>query len=945
MAYLRDRRAFGNIGTRKFRGARFGDPLSPRGPQYTLEGRVLDYSTDVGPFTIVDQSGESNTATLYSGRGLTMDGVGDLIDFGSPTFSEPVTRMTGLARSTDTSINLGLTSATLAGNDTWETFSADTAAKDYGDAQWFNGTDTYVIKNIAGFRSSDSSGSVSATFITTATTSSTLFASCDVVNDASRFQFQLDSSGRVAFITRAGAFNAVRTLASFNDGQPHTTKLTSNGTSWQIEVDGVVEPIVVFAGSNNGWWFSDIPGRDNLTVGVSLYNIAGQFADASISEVIVADGASTPVLRYTGRGATPWVDTIGTNNGTVSGVDQTVTEYFTNPDFILGTGYNGDLSDVRCLGATGTVLGHWSLADWSDPTGDTSNGKVIVDSGPNQLHGTCTGCSGFTGEGIDPEVAGIVGLDDAQWFNGVDTFISAATPVFPATADFDETFEIYVGNLTAPASYLYYISQVATSNTLGLAISPTSGLMTFVVGGPVAIQAATSHYGEHITVRLTRVGTTFEMLINGVSEGTYVSSSSIDQVATVFGKNSALAGREVTGLIYGDSVTGTPSGTFVSVGQKRATIPQTADKNWNKGNSFDGTTGTFQDLGIRAIPATADFEISLNVNQRNGETASLKDIVSQYTGAVDGRFLVSCRNNKIRLFIGDSGGNVDLEGGNITNGAYHTVMVSRVGDLFTLVLDGLTIGSITASISIDQGTNTYVGDSTSASTRELLGTVSGLVAGVSTVAGTPQGNAGYQLVSASDANDQIDALGTAILEPRLNTQQINLFGEGEYSSTPDSASLDVTTTATWEIWGNFYETGTSRAYLAKYDTATTQRCWMIARTSSLLAGEMNIYTSADGSAFSVEKWTGLTDEVGCLSVTYAAGVIEVYWNASLLTLGSAAGTQASLFNSSTPVRIGDNENLNWWSDTKIGSAKIYNVALTAAEVLTNYETQKSLYGL
>ena len=30
MAHLRDRRAFGNIGTRKFRGARFGDALSPR---------------------------------------------------------------------------------------------------------------------------------------------------------------------------------------------------------------------------------------------------------------------------------------------------------------------------------------------------------------------------------------------------------------------------------------------------------------------------------------------------------------------------------------------------------------------------------------------------------------------------------------------------------------------------------------------------------------------------------------------------------------------------------------------------------------------------------------------------------------------------------------------------------------------------------------------------
>ena len=42
---------------------------------------MLDYSTDVGPFTIVDQSGESNTATLYSGRGLTMDAVNDSVTY------------------------------------------------------------------------------------------------------------------------------------------------------------------------------------------------------------------------------------------------------------------------------------------------------------------------------------------------------------------------------------------------------------------------------------------------------------------------------------------------------------------------------------------------------------------------------------------------------------------------------------------------------------------------------------------------------------------------------------------------------------------------------------------------------------------------------------------------------------------------------------------------
>ena len=749
MAYLRDRRAFGNIGTRKFRGARFGDPLSPRGPAYTKEGRVLDYSTDVGPFTIIDQSGESNTATLYSGRGLTMDAVNDT-----------VTYATGYSSASRT--------ATLWGK--------------------FNTTSPVALL-----------GSVSGSFI--------------------------------------------------------------------------------FTPAATGVW-------EELT-----------------------------------------------STATVEG------------DLAWDLGLDFDIGDLTC------ATEHWTHNDWSDPTGDTSNGKTVVDSGPNQLHGTCTGCSGFTGEGIDPEVAGIVGLDDAQWFNGVDTFITAATPVFPATADFDETFEIYVGNLTAPASYLYYFSQVIGGNTFGLTIAPTTGRIVAIIAGGVNLVSAASHHGEHITVRLTRVGTTFEMLINGVSEGTYVSSNSIDQVATVFGKNSVIAGREVTGLIYGDSVTGTPSGTFVTVGQKRATIPQTADKNWNKGNSFDGTTGTFQDLGVKAIPATADFEISLNINQRNGETATLKDIVSQYTGAVDGRFLVSCRNNNIRLFIGDSGGSVDLEGGNITNGAYHTVMISRVGNLFTLVLDGLTVGSTTASISIDQGTNTYVGDSTSANTRELLGTVSGLVAGVSTVAGTPQGNAGYQLVSASDANDQIDALGTAILEPRLNTQQLNLFGEGEYSSTPDSASLDVTTAATWELWGNFYGVG-DKYYFSKYSTTPAARTWAIGRESGSLpqaANEFRLLLSSNGTALSVEEWAGLTDAIGHLVITYSAGTLLAYWNgASIGSPTTLSGTTpTSIYVSPADILIGSiaTTTPTLFSDTSIGSTKIYNVALTADEVLTNYNTQKSKYGL
>ena len=47
MAYLRDRRAFGNIGTRKFRGARFGDALSPR-----FSGLLDQYPGAVGAYSL-----------------------------------------------------------------------------------------------------------------------------------------------------------------------------------------------------------------------------------------------------------------------------------------------------------------------------------------------------------------------------------------------------------------------------------------------------------------------------------------------------------------------------------------------------------------------------------------------------------------------------------------------------------------------------------------------------------------------------------------------------------------------------------------------------------------------------------------------------------------------------------------------------------------------------
>jgi len=182
MAYLRDRRAFGNIGTRKFRGARFGDPLSPRfsglldqypgaAAAYSLRRlgsyggdvvevrRSSDSATDtftasqitngdlvtfcgVGDgfvSTWYDQSGNANNATqatttaqpkivdagsLVTG-GLDFDGVDDYLKatFGTST-SESNYALISVATLPDSTINqtiigTGLTDGTFGGEDAW----------------------------------------------------------------------------------------------------------------------------------------------------------------------------------------------------------------------------------------------------------------------------------------------------------------------------------------------------------------------------------------------------------------------------------------------------------------------------------------------------------------------------------------------------------------------------------------------------------------------------------------------------------------------------------------------------------------------------------------------------------------------------------------------------------------------------------------------------------
>jgi hypothetical protein len=669
---------------------------------------VLDYSTSVGPLTIVDQSGFGNTATLYSGRGLTMDGVGDLIDFGSPTFSEPVASMTGYARSTETSINLGLTAATLTGNDTWETFSADTPAKDYGDSLWFNGVDNYIAADPTNFNPSAAGQVVNLKWIPNvgATSAQVIWG----YRDEGTELVQVTQQNPTTVILQVrGSNNIVKTdTITVQDGQYISGTLTYDGVA-------KTAAFTSNAGTASVSGFGTISASTKLTIGATFISSLGAFVNGTIIQ-----------------SSTNGVDDL--TDGTPSGTFVTVTQYFTNPDFILGTGYNGDISDVRCLGATGTVLGHWSLADFSNPSGNTSNGMPIVDSGANQFHGTCTGCSGFTGEATIPQTA------DKNW----------------------NRYENLIRYSTNPKNTATWTVNSAYNNAGDVSVTLPNGS----TGNAFHFKKSTGA-GRRIDTTLG-LGTTHVFLyLRGGDYGTTRDTFSV---------------RNSTGI---SKLSGVGSTSFTSTGGV-STITGLSATSWTL------IRVAYTSTSFQMYPSFGSETASCYIYQLEGKTSPIYSELYYATGAY------------------------------------------------------------------------YIN--------------------------------GW-LVSASDANDQIDALGTAISEPRLNTQVVNLFGEGELATTPAAASLDTIKTVSSWIWHD----GTAHTVL-DFGTPT------VGTTTTALTSS---------------GFTGVTYFVnGTIGTTLSAG-----WNYCVVASTAALATD-------------DIDIL-----TKSGSQIDYNVTIPAGRVQTYFNNQKSLYGL
>lgn len=176
-------------------------------------------------------------------------------------------------------------------------------------------------------------------------------------------------------------------------------------------------------------------------------------------------------------------------------------------------------------------------------------------------------------------------------------------------------------------------------------------------------------------------------------------------------------------------------------------------------------------------------------------------------------------------------------------------------------------------------------------------------------------------------------------------------GTSSQISVPDSIGLEPQT-GDWtiEVWVNQSVAGND-VILGKFNPGgNTQNVGYSIRTlgSSVYAQ----YGSGSGSgtalfqnSASYSVTPGTWYQIVYVFTNIAANTFETFVNGT--SIGSISHSLSSILNTSTNLYIGSYNNGEYpqWFDGKIGIVRMYNKVLTAAEILGNYNTDKSKYGL
>jgi hypothetical protein len=176
-------------------------------------------------------------------------------------------------------------------------------------------------------------------------------------------------------------------------------------------------------------------------------------------------------------------------------------------------------------------------------------------------------------------------------------------------------------------------------------------------------------------------------------------------------------------------------------------------------------------------------------------------------------------------------------------------------------------------------------------------------------------------------------------------------GTSSQISIADNAALEPGSGDwTMEVWVNQSVSGND-VVLGKFDPGglTVDVSYSIRTTKTTYYAQIGS-GSGSGSTLFVNS-TNYVGTIGSWSqiiyvfTNVAANTLQTFVNGS--SIGTVSHSLPSILNTSSNLYIGsyNNGEYSQWFDGKIGITRLYNRALTAPEVLQNYNADKSKYGL
>jgi hypothetical protein len=386
-----------------------------------------------------------------------------------------------------------------------------------------------------------------------------------------------------------------------------------------------------------------------------------------------------------------------------------------------------DVADIARLIANGLPSGVTLEARYELTEG---SGDKILDSSGNSYTGIL-----IDGPTFNTDVPSVIaGTHEpfSQAASNTDTYDLGAAKI-PATDDFTLEFDYVMRETLSNNTYKVLMMQYdsAAGRFLVMAANNSSGRDGIGIwsGGANPVELFTGDLtaiaeDEKHRFKVVRTGDTWELFIDGVSQGTDTASTSVEQTNFKLGDGKAWSLGAICEISNISLVNDDTSTTLIDM--PLALEASDYDLVYLTPYTRAAENNDRYDSGAVGFPATDDFTLTFKYTPQETLSSSVQRYIMEQGAANSGRLGILMRNGIFGIygvgvfFNGSSNRNLfSGTGDGQTVGTEYEFKLTRVSDTFELFVDDVSQGTFVDSSAID-GSNFVVGPPSNASTQGFI---------------------------------------------------------------------------------------------------------------------------------------------------------------------------------------------------------------------------------